>query len=92
MVEEFLRYRGITWQCPPPGSKYLCKTRVVFRDPSPKISGSIQTIPINFCTLIVLLEAHQNTSGNFQKSDLLRHIDIITKINGKFRTSTKPDK
>ena len=40
----------------------------------------------------VLLKAYQSTKRNFQKFDLLRHDDVITKNNGKIRTSTELNK
>ena len=39
------------------------------RDPL-MISGTIQGSPLKLCTVIVLLEAYQNTERNFKKSDL----------------------
>ena len=56
------------------------------------ISGTIKTISLKLCTVIVLLKAYQNAKRNFQKCDLLRHNDVITKNNGKIWTSAKPDK
>ena len=43
-------------------------------------------------TVIALLKAYQNTKRNFQKYDLWRHNDVITKNNGKIPTSVKPGK
>ena len=56
------------------------------------ISGTIKASPMKLCTVIVLLKAYQNTKRNFQKYDLWRHNDVITKNNGKIRTSAKPSK
>ena len=56
------------------------------------ISGTIKASPMKLCTIIVLLEAYQNTKRNFQKYELGRHNDAITKNNGKIRTSAKPCK
>ena len=47
---------------------------------------------MKFCTVIVLLKAYQNTKRNFQEYDLWRYNDVITKNNGKIRTSAKPEK
>ena len=41
---------------------------------------------------MALLKAYQNTKRTFQKSDLWRHNDVITKNNGKIQTSAKPNK
>ena len=60
--------------------------------PPPIISGTIKASPVKLCTVIVLLKAYQNTKRNFQKYDLWRHNDVITKNNGKIWTSAKPDK
>ena len=38
------------------------------------------------------VEAYQNTKRNFQKYELWRHNDVITKNNGKIRTSVKQGK
>ena len=43
--------------------------RGVFRDRL-MISGTIKGNPMKLCTVIVLIEVHQNTKGNFQKYDL----------------------
>ena len=56
------------------------------------ISATIKASPIKLCTVIVLLKAYQNTKRNFQKYDLCRHNDVITKNNGKIRIAAKPDK
>ena len=48
------------------------------------ISGTIEASPMKLCTVIVLLKAYHNTQRNFQKYDLLRHNDVITKTMGKF--------
>ena len=56
------------------------------------ISGTIQTSLMKLYTVIVLLKAYQNTKRNFQKYDLWRHNDVITKNNDKILTSSKPDK
>ena len=56
------------------------------------ISGTIKASPMKLCTVIVLLKTYQNTKRNFQKYDLWRHNDVITKNNDKIRTSVKPDK
>ena len=48
------------------------------------ISGTSKASPMRLCTVIVLLKAYQNTKRNFQKYDLLRHNDIITKKLAKF--------
>ena len=56
------------------------------------ISATIQGSPMKLCTVIVLLKAYQNTKRNLQKYDLWRHNDVITKNNGKIRTSAKPGK
>ena len=63
----------------------------VFRDPL-MISGTIKASPMKLCTVIVLLKAYQNTKRNFKKYDLWRHNNVITKNNGKIRTSAKPGK
>ena len=55
------------------------------------ISGTIRASPMKLCTVIVLLKAYQNTERNFEKYDLRRHNDDITKNNGGIRTSSKPD-
>ena len=47
---------------------------------------------MKLCTVIVLLKAYQNTKRNFQKYDLWRHNDVITKNNGKIQISAKPGK
>ena len=44
---------------------------------------------MKLCTVIVLIKAYQNTKRNFQKYDLWRHNDVITKNNGKIRISSK---
>ena len=56
------------------------------------ISGTIAASPMKLCTVIVLLKTYQNTKRNFQKYDLWRHNYVITKNNGKIRTSVKPGK
>ena len=48
------------------------------------ISETIQGSQIKLCTVITtILKAYQNTKRKFQKSDLWRHNDIITKTIGK---------
>ena len=56
------------------------------------ISGAIKASPIKLCTVIVLLKVYQNTERNFRKYYPWRHNDVITKLNGKIRTSAKPNK
>ena len=56
------------------------------------ISGTIKAIPMKLCTVIVLLRAYQNTERNFQKYDLRRHNDVITKTMAKFGPPKKTDK
>ena len=63
----------------------------VFSDPL-MISGTIKASPMKLCTVIVLLKAYQKTKRNFQKYDIWRHNDIITKNNGKIRISAKQGK
>ena len=53
------------------------------------ISGTIKASPMKLSTVIVLIKAYQNTKRNFQKYDLWRHNDVITKNNGKIRISSK---
>ena len=68
-----------------PGFFYRLKVQGVggiFRDPL-MISGTIKASPMKLCTVIVLLKAYQNTKRNFQKSDLRRHNDVITKTMAK---------
>ena len=56
------------------------------------ISGTIKASRMKLCTVIVLLKAYQNTKRNFQKYDLWRHNDVITKNNGKIHISAEPGK
>ena len=56
------------------------------------ISGNTEAIPMKLCSAIVVHMAYQSTEGNFQKSDLLRHNDVIAKNHGKVWTSAKRSK
>ena len=69
-----------------PGFFYRLRVRRDIRD-SLMILRTIEASPMKLCTAIVLLKAYQNTKRNFPKSDLWRHNDVITKNNGKIRTS-----
>ena len=61
-------------------------------DGPPYYLRTIKASQMKLYTVIVLLKAYQDTERNFQKYDLWRHNDVITKNIGKIRTSAKQDK